>query len=62
MNEYIRGAFEALAWVQTVIEKQKMTDKHPSRWESLNEEIEEAIRDIRKGISVDFRERLRAIT
>jgi hypothetical protein len=29
-------------------------------WEDLNSEIDGAIRDIRRGVGVDFRERLRA--
>jgi len=32
-----------------------------NKWASLKTEVDEAIRDIRKGIGVDFRERLRAL-
>lgn len=57
MNEYTRGAFECLSWLEEVISKLK--EKGES-WEPLSLEIDGAIRDIRRGIGVDFRERLRA--
>ena len=58
MNEYTKGAFECLSWIEAM-----MSDKAGSQegWESLEKEIGEAITDIRRGIGVDFRERLRSI-
>ena len=57
MNEYTRGAFECLSWLEEVI---SMLRERGQPWESLTAEIDGAIRDIRKGVGVDFRERLRA--
>ena len=37
-----------------------MLRKRDVPWEDLNSEIDGAIRDIRRGVGVDFRERLRA--
>ena len=59
MNEYTRGAFECLSWLEEVI---NMLRERGEPWEDLNSEIDGAIRDIRKGVGVDFRERLRALT
>ncbi|UCH57941.1 MAG: hypothetical protein JSV18_03305 [Candidatus Bathyarchaeota archaeon] len=57
MNEYTRGAFECLSWLEELITRLKKRGDH---WESLKREIDGAILDIRRGIGVDFRERLRA--
>ena len=57
MNEYTRGAFECLSWLEEVI---NVLRERGEPWEDLNTEIDSAIRDIRRGVGVDFRERLRA--
>ncbi len=57
MNEYTRGAFECLSWLEEVI---TMLKEKGESWEPLSLEIDGAIRDIRRGVGVDFRERLRA--
>jgi len=57
MNEYTRGAFECLSWLEEVISRLR---ERGESWEPLRVEIDGAIRDIRRGIGVDFRERLRA--
>ncbi len=58
MNDFGKGVFEALSWVGArMTELEDMENK----WASLKTEVDEAIRDIRKGIGVDFRERLRAL-
>ena len=57
MNEYTRGAFECLSWLEEVI---NMLRVRGESWEPLSVEIDGAIRDIRRGVGVDFRERLRA--
>ena len=57
MNEYTRGAFECLSWLEEVITVLK---RRGESWEPLSVEIDGAIRDIRRGVGVDFRERLRA--
>ncbi len=57
MNEYTRGAFECLSWLEDRIAK---LESERNCWQTLKTEIDEAIRDIRRGVGVDFRERLRA--
>ena len=57
MNEYTRGAFECLSWLEEVI---NMLRERGDSWEPLSVEIDGAIRDIRRGVGVDFREHLRA--
>ena len=54
MNEYTRGAFECLSWLEEVI---SMLRDRGESWEPLSVEIDGAIR---RGVGVDFRERLRA--
>jgi hypothetical protein len=57
MNEYTRGAFECLSWLEDRIVR---LESERNYWQTLKKEIDEAIRDIRRGVGVDFRERLRA--
>jgi len=52
MNDYVRGALEALTWARTVLEDQG----DPKR---AIEEIEAALKDINAGVAVNFRERLK---
>ncbi len=52
-----RGAFECLSWLEEVI---SMLRDRGESWEPLSVEIDGAIRDIPRGVGVDFRERLRA--
>jgi len=58
MNDYARGAFECLSWFEA-----RMADLEgdEDRWERLEGEVGDAICDIRRGVGVDFRERLRAL-
>jgi hypothetical protein len=53
MNDYVRGALEALTWARTVLEDQQGDPK------SAIEEIEGALKDINAGVAVNFRERLK---
>ncbi|RLI46326.1 hypothetical protein DRO69_03305 [Candidatus Bathyarchaeota archaeon] len=59
MNDYTRGAFEALSWVEGLIDDLK---NHPEGWKILMKEVNEATIDIKRGVGVDFRYRLRATT
>ncbi|RLI33481.1 hypothetical protein DRO56_01600 [Candidatus Bathyarchaeota archaeon] len=59
MNEYARGAFECLSWIEV---RMRELEGSPRRWEVLKREVSEAIADIRWGAGIDFRERLRAIS
>jgi hypothetical protein len=57
MNEYTRGAFECLSWLEEVI---NVLRERGETLEDFTTEIDSAIRDIRRGVGVDFREHLRA--
>jgi hypothetical protein len=58
MNDYTKGAFECLSWLEA---KMGDLDRNSDKWESLRREVGDAINDIRRGVGVDFRERLRAL-
>ena len=57
MNEYRRGAFEALSWLEGLLQDLK---DDPQGWKLMEQEINDAMTDIRRGIGVDFRYRLKA--
>jgi hypothetical protein len=52
MNDYVRGALEALTWARAALEDQSDLGK-------AIEEIEGALKDINAGVAVNFRERLK---
>jgi hypothetical protein len=54
LNDYVRGAFEALSWVHSLLDVEDQ--KNP---EFVNR-IENALTDIRKGVAVDFLWRLKS--
>ena len=56
LNDYSKGALEALAWVQQLVKKLK---RDPDGWVRLEGEMEAAKNDMLNGIGVDFRDRLR---
>ena len=56
MNEYCRGAVEALAWVQFLLAE---LEKDEERWEKFRKEMNEARDELMSGVAVDFREKLR---
>jgi len=56
LNDYSKGALEALAWVQQLVKKLK---RDPDGWARLEGEMEAAKNDMLNGIGVDFRDRLR---
>ncbi len=57
MNEYSRGVFECLSWAEA---KMAELEGREDRWEALHAEIGIVIGDIRRGVGVEFRSRLRA--
>lgn len=57
MNDYTRGVFEALSWVEKLVEDLK---EKPEGWKVLAKELHDASLDIKRGVAVDFRHRLRA--
>lgn len=56
MNDLARGAFEALSWVESLIDD---CQDQPDGWKKLITEINEAINSIKRGVSIDFMDRLR---
>lgn len=60
MNEYARGALEALAWFESLMAQIKATD-HPDRFlENVRNEVDGAKNELLQGAAIDFRARLRA--
>ena len=60
MHDYVRGVFEALSWVQRLLVNSVDPEMDPL--DVLNRavaEVENAIEDIKEGVAMDFRERLR---
>ena len=52
MNDYGRGALEALAWVSRLLEEARSL-------KDVMTEVEAAKEDILKGVAVNFRDRLK---
>jgi len=61
MNDYARGAFEALSWVSMVIEE---WEKDPPRraLKEVKREVQEKIRDIQRGVAIHFGTRIQTYT
>lgn len=57
MHDYVRGAFQALAWVREVIIE---NSKEPEALKRIKKEIDSALDDIEHGVAVDFRWRLKS--
>ena len=57
MNDYAKGAFECLSWLEARLAD---LEGRKDSWGLLKREVGDAIHDIRRGVGVDFRERLRA--
>ena len=57
MDEYSKGVFECLSWLE---DRMRDLDGGEGRWDVLKVEIESVIFDLRRGVSVDFRNRLKA--
>jgi len=60
VHDYVRGVFEALTWVQRLLVNSVDPEMDPL--DVLNRavaEVENAIEDIKEGVAMDFRERLR---
>jgi hypothetical protein len=58
MNEKCEGAFEALVWVEDLIEKNRTT---PHALEAVLTQVREMIKAVKSGVAGDFPFRLRAI-
>lgn len=56
MNEYARGALEALAWMDSLLTQTKTGDQ----LDLLKRELNGAKEDLLQGSAIDFRARLRA--
>jgi hypothetical protein len=57
MNEYARGALEALAWFDSLMSQARSTD---ATLELLKREVNGAKDELLQGVAIDFRARLRA--
>ena len=56
MNDYCKGALEALAWVQRLVEDVDPVDARS--WARFVGELQAVKEEILRGIAVDFRSRL----
>ena len=59
MHDYVRGAFEALSWVQRLVQDFDSKKDPAAHVDRLNKEVEAAIGDIKMGIAEDFRWKLK---
>lgn len=59
MNDYARGALEALSYVESLM-TQLARSESDERWKELQSEVIGARSDLLRGVAVDFRDRLRA--
>ncbi len=63
MNDYCLGAMEALAWVEDRIDNMlslTVDAKSKSMLKHLQQSVKDVEADMRKGVAVDFRGRIRA--
>ena len=59
MNDYARGALEALAYVESLMTQLDRSNPD-EKWKQLQSEVTGARSEILRGVVVDFRDRLRA--
>jgi hypothetical protein len=57
LDEYAKGVFECLSWVEALMAE---LDGKDDKWSELQSEVGDIIYEIRRGVGVDFRNRLRA--
>ncbi|MDH5440072.1 MAG: hypothetical protein OEZ48_08335 [Candidatus Bathyarchaeota archaeon] len=58
MREGTAAVFEALSWVQEMLSE---LQNDPKGIEKAVNEVRDAIEDMKKGIAIDFRHRLRGL-
>lgn len=56
MRDYAAGALEALSWVDELLEEERKKCNGKSC--IAQKEVETALRDLHRGVAVDFRRRL----
>ena len=61
MHDYVRGAFEALSWVQRLVQDFDSKKDPAVQVTALNKEVEAAIMDIKMGVAKDFRWKLEGV-
>ncbi len=59
MHDYVRGAFEALSWIQKQLEDIDTNKDAGEQLRKLNREVEAAISDIKMGVAGEFRWKLK---
>jgi len=52
LNDYLKGAFEALSWVRSILKDEKDIN-------DVIRQVDDAIVDVTEGVAVDFRRRLK---
>ena len=57
MRETVQAVLEALMWVQVMLED---LVNDPDGVRKALREVEEALEDVKRGVALDFRQRLRA--
>ena len=57
----MRGAFEALSWVQRLVQDFDSKKDPAVQVTALNKEVEAAIMDIKMGVAKDFRWKLEGV-
>lgn len=64
MNDYAKGALEALAWMDSLLSKAEPKDVNDPQaaeaWDLVRREVLGARNELLQGVAVDFRDRLRA--
>jgi len=59
VNDYVRGAFEALSWTHVLLVNVDMKKDPACHLDKMIREVEAAMDDIREGVAVNFRDRLK---
>jgi len=59
VNDYVRGAFEALSWTHVLLVNIDRKKDPLGHLDKVIREVEAAIDDIREGVAVNFRDRLK---
>ena len=58
MHDYVKGAFEALSWVQHLL--QDLRENPVRAVQKTLEEVDQALEDIKSGVADDFRWKLQS--
>jgi hypothetical protein len=59
LNDYVRGAFEALSWTHVLLVNIDSKKDPVGHLDKAIREVEAAMDDIKEGVAVNFRDRLK---